>query len=206
MSGIVILGMYHSGTTFLAKRLDELGVKMCGDRGYNVGEFTGLHYEDDEVVEKNYFEAKRGFVRDRRFVWNPSKDYVKWVMDYKRRREAEGVPWGVKEPRMALLSKVWLDKFRNCKLILCHRSPIRVSYTKVTKYKEDQHNPMNVQSTYSHTFATVLDNYNWLKGRKMPLFVFDYDANKNGHDRQNSALNKYLGFDFNYLEEWKFDT
>lgn len=204
--GIIIMGMYHSGTTYLAKLLHDRGVKMCGDGGFYEGSVTGNHYEDAEVLEMNRNECRYIRTEDRMMRYNERKEFRQGILRYKSKRQSEGALWGVKEPRIALFSKTWMDVCRNCKLIICHRSPIRVSWTKVSKYWQDGHKPLDIQSTYSHTYGRVLDNWAQMKGSKMPLFVFDYDANANGHDRQNEALNKYLGFKLDYLDEWKYDT
>lgn len=205
MNGIVVLGMYHSGTTYLAKLLHEKGIKMDGGQGYFDGEVTGLHYEDKEVVEANRIEVKRLQVKDGIATYNPSTSFLKWMREYKNRRVAEDVPWGFKEPRCAVLSKAYLDVFRNCKLIICHRSPGRVAWTRHKRYASEQQNPMNIMSTYQHTHASVLDNYRKLK-LKGNLFAFWYDGTKEFHKTQSESLDKFLDMDLNYLEDWKFDT
>jgi hypothetical protein len=203
--GIVMLGCFHSGTTYLAKLLHERGIKMHGGAGYFDGEVTGLHYEDKEIVEANRVEVKRLQIKDHIAHYSPSTGFMKWMREYKNRRVNEGVPWGFKEPRCAVLSKAYLDVFRNCKIILCHRCPGRVAQTRHRKYASENHNPMNIMSTYEHTHASVLDNYRDLKlGGN--LFAFWYDGTKDFHKEQEESLNRFLDMDLNYLEGWKFDT
>jgi len=205
MQGIVILGMYHSGTTYLARLLHDRGIPMHGGQGYFEGEVTGLHYEDAEVVEKNRLEVKRLQIKDGIATYSPSTAFMKWLRGYKRRRESCGELWGVKEPRMAVFSKAYLDVFRNCKIILCHRCPGRVAQTRHRKYLNEGQNPMNLMSAYEHTHAGVLDNYRKLN-LQGNLFAFWYDGTREWHERQNETLNKFLEMDFNYINDWKFDT
>ena len=200
--GIIIMGMYHSGTTYLAKLLHEKGIKMAGKHGFYEDEETGMHYEDKELVIKNIIEAKTTTIKNHQAVYKPTLKFKEYLRGYKARRQADGVPWGFKEPRCALLSKSYFDVFRNCKFIICHRCPARVAMTRYNNY--DNRTPMNVISTYEHTHAQVFDTWRELRFQRK-LFPFWHDGSKGFHKGQNDELNKFLDMDLNYIDDWRFE-
>jgi hypothetical protein len=200
--GIIILGLYDSGTTYLAKLLHEKGIKMSGEHGLYEDEETGLHYEDKEIVIKNIIEAKTTTIENHQAVYKPNPKFCDYLRKYKLRRQADGVPWGFKEPRCAVLAKAYMSVFRNCKFIICHRSPQRVAMTRYNNY--DNQTPLNVISTYEHTHAQVFDTWREMRGQAK-MFPFWHDGSRDFHKGQNDALNKFLDLDLDYVDGWKFD-
>jgi hypothetical protein len=202
---LIIAGMYHSGTTYFARRLEELGWQMCGAEGYHDAE----HWECAEVFGANQREylrrnpgGRRAFEprrADGSIDYRPSREHVNWLVQYRLRRQmqADGAPGGAapggfKEPGIALYPEAYFAAFQGCRFLLCCRNPMRVAVT--ARMRGVVPNPRARMVTWGHTFGRFLGVAS--TSRPEPdLFLFNYDADPDWMERQGKALNEWAGAD-----------
>lgn len=123
----VVLGMHRSGTTALARILEEAGVAMHGDPRW--------HHEDLEFVYLN-----QAIIQDAGGIWREPPGSIallkagslrgKEIEDLLARRRASSEKfWGWKDPRQVLTARSYVPFFRpdeDVYLLCLVRKPARV--------------------------------------------------------------------------------
>jgi hypothetical protein len=136
------LGMHRSGTSFITKVLNELGLFVGND--------LNLHHESTIHVELNdfiLFSAHSAWdyplnierLIENKLSFNNTTEYLKdmsnhWLFKYKywgiinwiMRNEIK-IPWGWKEPRTTITFPFWLKLFPKAKFIFIYRNGIDVA-------------------------------------------------------------------------------
>jgi len=129
-TAIVLTGMHRSGTSLLARFLNDAGIDM-GDRllGATRGNPFG-HFEDEEILEfhRKTLRANGTGVRP----WRPrgmpriSDEIRREARALAQARREKGVPWGWKEPRTTLLLELWEPIIPEARYLLVYRDPSEV--------------------------------------------------------------------------------
>jgi len=133
---IIIPGLIHAGTSFLARRLIAAGGDM--------GDWLNIHNEDirlSEIVETELMERGLNNPRDRARVlsWSrewfqPSITCVDKLRRYREYREkrADG-PWGFKLPSLELIAPAIRDVFPEAKIVICVRHIDDTAFSRMRK-------------------------------------------------------------------------
>ena len=206
---IVIIGMPQSGTTFLASCLHDQGVPMCGANGFH----DEKHHECADIhgILGDHLRAhppaikypKTGDAQVDRYIKtiDPAitDDLRRALVAYRRGREvyANGQPWGVKNPSLALLYKAAFGCFGGAMFICCVRcAPDAAS---AAYWKEIVDNPHARQISYLTIYRQVIEH---AVPERVPLFMWSYSP-RMGHDVQEAALSKWLGREVRYAHLWQ---
>jgi hypothetical protein len=131
MSGIAILGMGRSGTTFLTESLARCGVYVGGVNWAH--EHEGVRAINDELLAR-FCGARIGtlpYGRIREFSIPESyrRRAAEVVEQLGSGRRDSGAPyWAFKDPRTTLLHRLWLDKVDVIMGIFRHPTEVARSY------------------------------------------------------------------------------
>ena len=204
---VLIAGMYHSGTSMLAKCLHEQGVRMWSDEWGQVSDEKqeGREFcECKRLWDINQREQERGLVKLRAdgmgYNYVPSLEMRQDLVGYRKAREAEGVAWGAKEPRIATYIDAYTGTFRGAKLILCLRNQGRVAESRLTRGHGTT--PIVTLVTSLFTAARCLTRLNEAEG--VDTFLWVYERTEAEHCRQQAALREFLGMpEFDYMGQFK---
>lgn len=141
MSGhppVIVAGMHRSGTSLLARLLDDLGLFVGKDLEAHAEsrhfqrinkwmlQEVGARWDHPETVAPlpDHPEIVEAMATHARFLLSSprSADYMGWLA-YLRRRSPVNLerPWGWKDPRNALLLPVWREVFPEARLVHIRR-------------------------------------------------------------------------------------
>jgi len=141
---IIIIGMHRSGTSMIARMLEESGLFLGKKKDIHHEAFFFIHYNNwllnqsggawDHPAPINYlFENKQARTK--------VVDYIRYLMEtphvasflgwgkYLRYRTPLNleIPWGWKDPRNTYTLPLWLDIFPNARVIHIYRHGIDVA-------------------------------------------------------------------------------
>lgn len=142
----VILGMHHSGTSFLAKALFDQGVHM--------GTRRSEHYENVEIVNVN--NSLIGDIFDpppREEIMSKENKLVKNVI-----KKYQKEMWGFKDPRTSLTADHYLSEIKgDCYVVAVFRKPERVVESLKKKHKIK--NPRKLVDHYNENIIQSIRNF-----------------------------------------------
>lgn len=136
---ILVLGMHRSGTSYLASRLQAMGLDLGKDLvGAQPGNPRG-HFEDRSVLafhEKLIADRRSpaGWAFDREMMvterlpqpWTPEEQAQAEAL-VEARQSAR--PWGWKEPRTALFLPAWRELLPDLRAVVIYRHPLAVHFS-----------------------------------------------------------------------------
>ncbi len=139
---ILILGMHRSGTSYLASRLQALGVDVGADLvGAQPGNPRG-HFEDRAVLRfhESLIASRRGeqgWAFDRNMMvaepmhapWSALEQEQALALVEERRQHTRQSLWGWKEPRTALFIDSWSELLPEMKGVVIFRHPLAVHFS-----------------------------------------------------------------------------
>lgn len=139
---IIVTGMHRAGTTLLARILEEMGVFMGNKKDQNnesvffqrLNEwiFTQANATWDNPY--NFRFINEGFVKEVKDVLEIFMRSVKRIdyiglKNFFRYRDIRLIdfPWGWKDPRNTFTAEIWLEIFKEAKVLHIYRNPIDVA-------------------------------------------------------------------------------
>ena len=138
---IVIIGMHRSGTTMIAKILEQNGVFMGNkkDRNNESTFFISLNDRILKACNSTWDRPDNIFFRDS-FFYDEIETYIKERLNSIEAIEYWGIkslfkdqfrkynhPWGWKDPRNTLNLEIWKKIFPNMKVIHIYRHPLDIA-------------------------------------------------------------------------------
>ena len=137
---IVVVGMYRSGTSMVARCLTELGAYFGSQEAhFPTDQYNqGGYFEIVEMMELNrkvlgYFGMQHMRIEDIPDHWNslPEADLLTEDVVAMMSKQFEGQPrWGFKEPQVTPLLPIYLVALRKLRLtpsfVICVRNPLDV--------------------------------------------------------------------------------
>jgi len=139
-----MIGMHRSGTTILARLLEELGLFIGEKKEHNYESLFFIKLNDWLLSQSgaswDHPEANR-YLLENNDVSGLAKDYIGYFMETPRAAGYLGwlkyikyhgishldIPWGWKDPRNTLTLPIWLDLFPKAKVINIYRHGVDVA-------------------------------------------------------------------------------
>lgn len=191
---IVVLGMHKSGTTLVARFLQEAGIDMV--ETVSGGTYDdGNHYERRETAELNKAALNCGhrnsaWVRrrcDPRAVPASVRDEAERLV---RRSEGTGKPWGFKDPRTCLTYEFWRTILPSHKVVAIYRDPVEVykHYTARVRGSSLLQGFVALRAWYAYN--TVIDTLT--RGCDPPVLLLEF-GKLMSDDRELGRLTAFIG-------------
>lgn len=159
-SPIIILGMHRSGTTMIAKHLEQLGIFMGNKKESNAEAvfflninnwlLKQLHARWDEPIS---FQQLERFPKIKKELIDATQKYVfshrikkfLGLTRFLKYRNVNNLPahWGWKDPRNTFTIDIWKKIFPEAKMIHIYRNPVDVA---VSLYNREQKYYSNYKS------------------------------------------------------------
>ena len=141
---VVLLGMHRSGTTLMAKILEDLNVHM-GHRNGKLNEsefflninliiFELFHAFWDfpsnlgNYLEPGVYSSKK--ISELICKWVNSYRFLKSYVGFKNRKKfynSPKIPWGWKDPRTTVTWPIWFNIFNSSKFVFIYRNGVDVA-------------------------------------------------------------------------------
>ncbi len=135
----IILGMHRSGTSLLAKIINDLGVSFSENLNDFGNDYVNGYFEDNFFIDQNKKIISRvnddvdyGFLSDIKSLsegLNYNDLYEKLILNIKNNYKND-IIWGFKDPRTSLTYRIWeslLGSDYNIQQIYIYRNPIDVA-------------------------------------------------------------------------------
>lgn len=179
---VIIVGMHRSGTSLLAKLLQDLGLFIgweedthneaifFRDRNESLLNAYGGSWDSPNEVCNNILSSNlRPLIVDRLKRDVTNFENISYLGPYKRLRFKTlydiTFPWGWKDPRNGLLLPIWLDIFPNAKVINIIRNAVDVAASlSVREHK-------NIESKLKTPSFTLRNFLGALKRQKSKYFL-----------------------------------
>jgi len=222
---IIIIGMEHSGTSYLAEKLHANGVNMAGPWGF----IDSGHGEDRRLWDLNKREWDRRVYADKQrrhrvgrrteltrkwFHKMPSDKFMDELRDYYLDRlavQAPGVPWGFKEPRISRLLPGYFDLFPEARYVCMLRNPYRIAITYEKMYDRFELPLSKLRKTQfvcdcvswvTEVLCSVVDMRKDHNEAPPRWFQWTYDLKPEWMEVQNKALCEFMGVDLDF-SDWR---
>lgn len=209
---IVVLGMHRSGTSALTRSLQVVGV----DLGENLmppadGNNAKGFWEDMDLYALNVemLAALQSDWHHLKPITTESvetlrqKGFLERGIELVRAKLRPGRPFGLKDPRVAILLPFWKRVFARCDVtvdyILALRSPMSVAQSLSKRDKLD------MTKSYLLWFGHVLSSLRLSRDEK--LLIVDYDNLLQQPDREICRISSFLNLpvESNELEQYKIE-
>ena len=192
----VILGMHKSGTTLVSQILHNSGINM-GDFDEGISYDKGNKYErqstlrlDMSILGTEDFEV---------LELSPDKNLTLADDDRERMRkiirdcQEEFQDWGFKDPRSALIYKLWAEELPEHKIIAVFRDPAQVWPRFRWNGRRKYHGNFKLAYSYLHRWCEHNINIlEFLKSSPMDHIVISYNHLMDG-DEELKRLEKFVG-------------
>jgi len=150
---IIIIGMHRSGTSMVARMLEELGLFIGKGKEMNSEAFFFYRLNNWALRQSggswDYPEPVRHFIENQE-VRAFAADYITYMMKTPRIISYMGllkylrygspanldIPWGWKDPRNTYLLPLWLDIFPDARIIHIYRHGVDVANSLKVRYEK----------------------------------------------------------------------
>lgn len=155
-----IIGMHRSGTSWLAKYYNEVGVAF---KLHNIGDIYDKHFEYWEVNNINDY-----IIKD----WkNPKKiaRFKQTLIYFKIKKLQKNLSnleksFGLKDPRFCFTLSYWLKYFKNFQIIGIFRRPFEVAKSLDARKNNYEHvdieDGLKLWKTYNEAMIKIHEKYN----------------------------------------------
>jgi hypothetical protein len=197
---VFVLGMHRSGTSLLTRGLQAVGIELGenllppvpGDNDKGYFEDQRLHDLDNELLEQLGRTWCSLHLPPERITSTPELEEA--GREFLRSKAAEGVPFGLKDPRLCLLLPWWLERCAELELkpgyVLALRHPLSVakSVCKPGTARGDVAVVKALWLWYLHLVCALQNSENG------PRVVVDYDMMVDEPLVQLQRIQRALGF------------
>lgn len=170
MKPLIVLAMHRSGTSLVASWLQACGIQMTldGDPGAGFGNEKG-HFEHADFVPLH----KASIYRQVRHScgWKARHPKPLWFSEAERaeaikiveKLNAEGRPWGWKDPRTVLFAHQWKELIPDAKALVIHRDRESVIDSMVRRSRNGTHPEVKITTAEArlveHAYSEVLHQF-----------------------------------------------
>jgi len=204
---IVIIGLEHCGTTYLVKKLSEAGVQMWGPDGYD----TGMECKALTMITAN--EINRAIGQGRMhtrypFTYDVAKprggDFGLHLDVYRglredQAKEAGGVRWGCKEPRISRLLPAFFERWPDALYVYMERNLWRCVHTSWRR-NVAWDAWAKLQTLHAIAAQVCLRVRQW--GHRNQVFVWPYDVEDEALPVLNEAFCRWSGVEVDLVSDW----
>lgn len=185
-SPVVVVGMHRSGTSLVGSLLSNLGIDMGDTAASDLHNVSG-YYEDLALLKIN-----EKILGNMGATWSnpPSEAAIEKEMDQIREIYREFVEhhegrWGVKDPRLSLFIKPFLDVVENPKVIFCRRPVDQVAKSLRERDLVPEEATVQLRTRYNKAIEKVLSGYDHL--------IVEYDNLVNDPKTTVTAIADFVG-------------
>ena len=208
---IIIAGMPHSGSSFLADRLHSAGIQMHSAKMCE-------HYECQELVTLADAEQKRrrcGLDKSGVPRYKPSPEFVLSLKEYRRKRELikSPLPYGFKEPRITAYLEAYMQVWPDAMYIWAIRNPLTAAFTRIRRIEQDivrlkrqirMPNVIELLQDHSAALLYAMRTLNQYQPSVLPYF-YSRDTTQEEQVVQETELSGLTGVKIELAAHWSPD-